>query len=283
MPSSVKKTPLLSRPGNVRGQAVIEYTLIMLVTVAILMALSQVLFKPFGEFISNYMGKYTACLLEYGELPTLGTTAGSQVEDDSECNKRFEGGTLSAGRPPRADGAGSSSGSTRNTNANRSNSSPSSNSSYAGSASRGGSSNININRRPSAGVEGSTRKSGKVIEIAVEGGGSSGFFGNSGGNRYAIPQRKTSSIAITGLSEAEKKELEKKAEGTAGMIVTSDTVRKERKKIGLKPPPPPVVYEEEKPFTIGNFIRYLFIAALVIALVIFIGGQALQMSKSGEK
>ena len=283
MPSAVKKSPLLSRPGNVRGQAVIEYTLIMLVTVAILMALSQVLFKPFGEFISNYMGKYTACLLEYGELPTLGTTAGSQVEDDSECNKRFEGGSITAGRPPRSDGqAPTSNGPRANTNNNRGSASAEK-SSYAGSSSRGGSSNININRRPSSGVEGSARKSGKVVEIALEGGGAGGFFGNSGGNRYAIPQRKISSIAITGLTEAEKKELEKKAEGTAGMTIASESVRKEKKKIGIKPPPPPIVYEEEKPFTIGNFIRYLFIAALVIALVIFIGGQALQMSKSGEK
>lgn len=279
----MKKSPLLSRPGNVRGQAVIEYTLIMLVTVAILMALSQVLFKPFGEFISNYMGKYTACLLEYGELPTLGTTAGSPVEDDSECNKRFEGGSITAGRPPRSDGQGSSSSGSRANSTNNRSSSASEKSSYAGSASRGGSSNININRRPSSGVEGSSRKSGKVVEIALEGGGANGFFGNNGSNSYAIPQRKTSSIAITGLTEAEKKELEKKAEGTAGMMVASEAVRKEKKKIGVKPPPPPIVYEEEKPFTIGNFIRYLFIAALVLALVVFIGGQALQMSKSGEK
>ncbi|WP_253715788.1 hypothetical protein [Bdellovibrio bacteriovorus] len=279
----MKKSPLLSRPGNVRGQAVIEYTLIMLVTVAILMALSQVLFKPFGEFISNYMGKYTACLLEYGELPTLGTTAGSQVEDDSECNKRFEGGTITAGRPPRSDGQGSSSSGSRTKTNNNRGSTASEKSSYAGSSSRGGSSNININRRPSSGVESSSRKSGKVVEIALENGGAGGFFGNKNGNSYAISQRKTSSIAITGLTEAEKKELEKKAEGTAGMTVASESVRREKKKIGIKPPPKPIIQEEDKPFTIGNFIRYLFIAALVIALVIFIGGQALQMSKSGEK
>ena len=40
---------------------------------------------------------------------------------------------------------------------------------------------------------------------------------------------------------------------------------------------------DDEPMTIGNFIRFLFIAALVIALFLFIGGQALQMSKSFEK
>lgn len=279
----MKKTPPLSRLGNVHGQAVVEYTLIVLVTVAILMALSQVIFKPFGEFISNYMGKYTACLLEYGELPSLGTTMTSPVEDDSECNKRFEGGTITAGRPPRTDGGSSGSGSSKNNTSRKNSNSSSDGGTHAGSASRGGSSNININRRVSSGVEGGTRKSGKVVEIALEGGGANGFFGNSNNNRYALPARKTSSVAITGLTEAEKKELEKKAEGNAGLVVTSESVRKEKKKIPIKQRPPPITYEEEKPFTIGNFIRYLFIAALVLALVVFIGGQALQMSKSGEK
>lgn len=279
----MKKTPFLSRLGNEHGQAVIEYTLIMLVTVAILLALANVLFKPFGEFVSNYMGKYTACLLEYGELPSLGSTVDSPVEDDSECNKQFQGGTITAGRPPRANAPGASSSGAKQRTNTQSRDSSSGGGSYAGSSSRGGGSNINFGRRPSSGVEGPARKSGKVIEIALEGGGSSGFFGSNSGNRYAISSRKTSYLAITGLTEAEKKELEKKAEGTAGMLVTSDGVAREKKRLGVKPPPKPPFREEDKPFTIGNFIRYLFIAALVIALVIFIGGQALQMSKSGDR
>ncbi|NJL25411.1 MAG: hypothetical protein HC902_09695, partial [Calothrix sp. SM1_5_4] len=33
-------------------------------------------------------------------------------------------------------------------------------------------------------------------------------------------------------------------------------------------------------FTIGNFLRYLLIAAIVIAILVFLGGQTLQIGKS---
>ncbi len=282
MPSAVKKTPFLSRLGNERGQAVVEYTLVLIVTIAILLGLMQALFKPFGEFVSNYMGKYTACLLEYGELPSMGSDTPTEPDEDSECNKRFEAVTLANGRPPSSGGSGS----TTSSNGKKTTTptpQTASSSTTAGSASRGGSSNINFNRRPSGGVEGGSRKNAKVIQITLENGGAGSFYRNSRGERWTVNSQKSRAIGLTGLTEAEKKELEKKADGSGNILATGATVNLPKKKLAIKPPPPKEVVEQDKPFTLGNFIRYLFIAALVIALVIFIGGQALQMSKSGEK
>ncbi|MNL36311.1 hypothetical protein D3C87_1583850 [compost metagenome] len=67
------------------------------------------------------------------------------------------------------------------------------------------------------------------------------------------------------------------------MVVQSGLTPPVKKMAVKKPEPKTQVEAEESGFTIGNFIRIIFIAALVIALVIFIGGQALQMSKSFEK
>ncbi|UOF00470.1 hypothetical protein [Bdellovibrio reynosensis] len=248
------------------------------------------IFKPFGDFINNYMGKYTACLLEYGELPSFSAQNPSPVEEDSECNKKFADATLTAGRPPVNSGKGSGSDSSKSnkgsgsSDSSDSSSSSSSNSTYAGSNSRRGGSYIN-RRRPSSGVEGGSKAAnGKVVEIALDGGANGGFFRASNNNTRSIgPGRKISSIAITGLTDEEKKKLAKKADGTGKTIVTNDGISQPPKKTIVKKPEAKVEIQEEKPLTIGNFIRYLFIACIVIALVIFIGGQALQMSKSLEK
>lgn len=290
MLSRVKKSQFTARLANNQGQALVEYILMLVITVSLIIALMNQIFKPFGEFVDNYMGKYVGCLLEYGELPSFGSEAGSPVDEDSECEKRFQKGSATAGRPPINNGGsgGSSGGKGSSKNGSGSDSSDSSgggsSGTYAGSSSRGGSRYVASRRRPSRGMESSDGAgSGKVVEIALESGGNNGFFRGSNGRNYAGPNRKRMAVGIAGLTEAERKKLEKKAEGTAHIMSAGEGLEKPPKKIAVKPPEKKVPVEELPPMTIGNFIRYLFIAGIIIALVIFIGGQALQMSKSGEK
>lgn len=296
MLSRVKNSTTTSRPGtlpalNKKGQAMIEYVLLLIITVSIVLALISQIFKPFGDFIDSYMGSYVGCLLEYGELPTLGSSEPALADEDSECNKKFAPGSLTKGRPPRGNGNGGDEDRGGNT-ANRDrqgNEGDSGNSSggggtYAGSSSRRGSSLINGRRRGGTGVEQSaTGPGGKTVEIAVDGNSGSGYFGgNNNSNKINIPQ-KTRAIGLSGLTEAERTRLKKKAGVSAPPIVITGGVAPGPKKMVVKKPIPEMKREEDKPITIGGFIRYLFIAALVIALVIFIGGQALQYSKSAEK
>lgn len=292
MLARVKKSQITARLNNNQGQALIEYVLMLIITVSIVIALMNQIFKPFGDFVDNYMGKYVSCLLEYGELPSFGSEVPSAVEDDSECNKRFQKGSLANGRPPAAGRGGSGSDGEKGDSSKEGASAGTSDDSsgggsgtYAGSSSRGGSRFVNSGRRPSSGVEsGDAQAGGKVVEIALEGGGSGGFFkSRGGGGSYYQGGRKTASVPITGLTEAEKKKLQKKAEGTAKIIKVDETIAQDPKKTVVKPPELKTELPPEEPLTIGNFIRYLFIAALIIALVIFIGGQALQMSKSMDK
>ncbi|MEN0057658.1 MAG: hypothetical protein AAGB31_02395 [Bdellovibrio sp.] len=140
------------------------------------------------------------------------------------------------------------------------------------------------NRRGSSGVESGGKNSEKVVEIALEGGGSGGFFRTNSGSRRSVGvTRKVSSVPLSAFSEDEQKKLQKKNESGGSVVITGENFAPAPKKIPVKKPEVKVLPEEDKPITIGNFIRYLFIAALIIALVIFIGGQALQMSKSFEK
>lgn len=297
MPERVKTSKITSRLvtsrlnpprlGSNNGQAVIEYTLILVVTVSLILALSSQLFKPFGDFVSNYMGKYVGCLLEYGELPTLGSDQPSGPDEDSECNKRFAKGTATDGRPPIAGGGGSSSGSKSPSSSGKGNSGNSGDSgnsgTYAGSSSRRGGSNIFQGRRPALGIDGGGGKpGGKVIEIALDG-GSGSFFKGSGGSSYQGPTRKTISVPLTGFSEDEKKKIQKKKESGSRTIVNTDGTGPAPKKTLVKKPEVKTVVPDDEPITIGNFMRYLLIAAIIIALLVFLGGQALQMSKSFEK
>lgn len=286
MPLRVKKSQSASRLGNSQGQAVIEYVLILIISVSLIVALANVMFKPFGEFVSNYMGKYTACLLEYGELPTLGSEQASEADEDSECNKKFQPGTLAAGRPPAPGGAGS--GGSSRSNSGRSSESSSSDSSsgggtYAGSASRNGGRNINTGRRGSRGADsrGARGQGGKVVEITLDGGANGGFF-RSNNSSVRLQANKTKYVAITGVNEQEMRKLVRKANGGSRTVATVEGTKRPEKRIPVKKPELAKVVEEESPMTIGNFIRYLFIAALILALIVFIGGQALQMSKSSD-
>jgi hypothetical protein len=276
---------------NRSGQAVIEYVLMLVITVSLVLALVSQLFKPFGQFIDSYMGDYFSCLIEYGELPTLDSADGSPADGDCRAKLGAAGGFNTAGGSRRGSGGRSPSDSDGNSGSSASQSGAGNESSggggssggtYAGSASRGGGRNINSRRFPSSGVE-SAGAQGKVVEIAADGNGNSGYFGGSNSaGRVGRSSSKKLAVGISGLSEFERKKLEKKSSGGSGPSISTEGVGPAPKKMIVKKPEQKAIVQEEKEVTIGNFIRYLFIAALVIALVIFIGGQAAQMSKSSD-
>ncbi|WP_413585781.1 hypothetical protein [Bdellovibrio sp. HCB274] len=270
-----------------RGQAVIEYVLILIITVSLILMLISQIFKPFQGFVKSFMGDYMACLLETGELPALGSDSGL------ECKFNFqnvEGGFKNnpASSNSNSSNSESSNQSEKNSSASSSSSSErsSSGSTYAGSRSRsGGSSRISRSRAPTSGIDSSQQQSGKVVEIALEGGGAGGYFQSNNGGYSVQSGRRVASVPLTGMTEDERKKLEKKANGGGKTtVVQGEGFAPPKKKTAVKKPEPKLeLPPEEKAVTFGNFIRWLFIAALIIALVIFLGGQALQFSKSGEK
>jgi hypothetical protein len=266
------------------GQALIEYVLILIITVSLILALIAQVFKPMQTFVQSYMGDYVQCLLETGELPSFGY-ADAAIKDEG-CAKKFGAASWNNNATP-GTGAGGSGGksTTSPTPASdtSSSSSSSSGSSYAGSSSRNGRSYFSPPRSAPRGV-GNGGSNSKVIEIALDGGGAGGFFKGSTGGGYSAPARKVRALGRAGFSEDEKKKLAKKADGGSKVLKLSDGRMPASKKTAVKKPAAKAEFvSDEEPMTLGNFIRFLFIAALVIALLLFIGGQALQMSKSFEK
>lgn len=295
MPSRVKTPQSQAGPLNNQGQALIEYVLMLIITVSLILALATQIFTPLQSFLKSYMGDYVQCLLEVGELPTL--SGDSTAAADAGCNAKFESASVANGRPPKDAGPGSGgSGSGSGEGSSRSGSSSSSSDgsssgggsgSYAGSSSRNGSSSMISRNRGPSGLDGSGGDAGKVTEIPVDSGqASTGFFSPTNNTTiYVRNPKKTTSVGIAGLSEADRKKIEKRDIANKRQAVASEGGDgPPPKKLIVKPPEPKKTFEaEEKGFSIGNFIRFMFIAAIVIILLIFIGGQALQMSKGMEK
>lgn len=264
------------RPRSQSGQAILEYILVLVVSVSLVLALMMQFFQPLQRFLTAYLGAYTECLLETGELPSLGSDAKTASEEG--CNAKFEKATWQAGRPPKPDPV--------NAAAIAKGDSDSRNGGGAGGtgSSGGGPGGGRFFRSPRGTQSGDGAVApSKTVEIPLDGASGNGFFKTSNVDRYNSRSRKTTSLAISGMTVAEQKKLLKK-ENLSTRIVATDGPGVAQKKTSVKPPEPkgdPT--PPDTPFTIGNFMRMLLIIAIILAIIVFVGGQVLQMSKSYEK
>src|SRR5262245_37470345 len=85
-----------------KGQGTVEYLLVLSV-VLILLGMLRQFNESFRSFVQNYYENYLTCLMETGELPSLGNS-----NSESECDAEFQPFTFAAGRPPRTDVPGGS-------------------------------------------------------------------------------------------------------------------------------------------------------------------------------
>lgn len=266
--------------GSESGQALIEYLLIVIVSVTLVVSLAMAVFQPLGNFVNDLNRKYVQCLLETGELPQLSSQEENVICFDEfptfaaldENGNPISPGADSAGQLEKKDALATTDGQTSNVGGAGAGSSGSG---YAGSSSRG--------RRGRAGTE---SRANKVVTIPVsqEFDEGSGFMSSSqGGGGYRIRKKKQRQIAITGLMDADRREIEKKIERSQTRAVSSDegftTPRK--KKVAVKPPPPKMVESDIKvEMGFGKYFKIFFLIIFVLFVVIIFGSQAMQISKN---
>lgn len=264
---------------NNAGQAMLEYILILVVTVTLLLSLMTQIFKPLQSFLKAYMGDYIQCILETGELPALGGE--TRITDESDgCNARFEAATLAAGRPPRdSERSSAAAASGRDSRRERS-----SGGGAGGGSTVGRSSNFGSSRPPrSASSERGGAGSTKVVEISLGSTGEAGFFKKPTSSAYSnnsAQQPKT--VVVYGVSNSDDYK-EKPSGPSAPRVVAGGLTPEAAKKIPVKPPPKPGVEEEAAPWSFGEYLRYFLIALILIAFILLIGGQAFRLAKSWEK
>lgn len=263
------------------GQATVELVLLLVVVVAMVALFSTKIYKPFGNFTKSYMGEYLACLLDYGVLPKLGS-------EDDVCSESFKNIEGVAGNN-----------SSNNTNASGVNNQNNKRevgaldkdraelrAARAGNGVSAGGINFPGGRRSQGSqATDAVAVDEKKTEIETNSGkskfSSSGVYGSNFGGQGKII--KTTDDSFLSPNDKEKIKKEKSKTNKIGTVESEESLGKQ-KKLLLKPPERKITNEEEdKPWTFGKFIRYLVIIAILIAIVLFILGQAVQISKSWEK
>ena len=305
--------------GHKGGQAVVEYILIVSIAVALIFILKGA-FTGMNNFINNYLGLYTECLMAHGELPVLG------VRDDDlkehlnsgyKCESGFKPFTIAGGRPPVGGGTSNGSQASRNgggkSGANSDNSSTTAGGSSSSSSSKGKSSNGDkdaVGRNGSGSGSGSPYDDGKIKR---SGRSSADGFASAGGDRSRsieddsegdeeggrgrkrrpresriIYRDKPRSRALLGQEAEQITNLSSRS--TIKRKPTTRTIAKVEggsapgPRSGLmKPPPERVVAAEEikEPgWGFGKMIKWLLIIGIIVALIIFFGGQLMNYSNN---
>lgn len=258
-----------------RGQGVIEYILLLIVAVAIILGGLYQLNSAFKGWATNYFGNYVACLLETGDLPTISGSPG----DSGVCAQFFKPFTLAEGFALKSkSGDGNSA---RNI-------APSARGSGGNRLSGGGGSTMGESHafrggsggaRPTSGNKGGASKQASVYTgntaVSSDGGGYT-----SGPRR--VGELKTRLDNHFAFDDGREREGGRRVGTIASRSVEYGQGAKVvpfHQQIKRKP-----ASEDDSStnFTVSNLLRILFIAAIVIALVMFLGGQALQIGKSME-
>jgi len=305
---------------------VIEYVLLLVVIVGLLLGSAKI-FQTIDKGMQKYIGDYFVCLMEYGELPTLGIgdadlkkhTGGS----GRKCDNQFEAFTFENGRPATAGGGGSGSGTNRNSSQNGN-----SRSGGGSDDSRGGSSGDSAANRNRSGDGSDSDGSGGGSDQASRGrGGSSnkrpevkragtGFGTLDGG--LGEEESKSKIVDEDGDSDSEKdrrkrrrpkkttigyadeyraiggrglQELDKQQKRRANIRKPTSTFIKIADEEGISGPTrktvtPPQrqvaaeIKDKESGFSFGSLFKWLLIAGMVVAIIVFFGGQLLNYSNS---
>ena len=264
---------------NAQGQAIIEYLLMLVISVTLVVALAFAVFRPLGDFIRDMNQRYIACLLETGELPGLRSDQQALCDEEKpELRMTTLDGRESV---PGEGGVGSQgpAGGTADTSGGQSN--------------FGGGSAPGLDRRSSVLRGGQTsRRTAKSdrgaasVSIPVdnfqEGDGYMSF--NSDTRTAQRAPKKTRKIALDSLTEYERRKAERQEKKAVSVPLESESFTAGKTKKIVVKPPPAKVEEEMEPLDrgFGVYFKILLMVLILLFLFLLLGGQAFQLSKNWE-
>lgn len=276
MKTPIKKIRFISFDAKRRceqGQAVTEYVLILLVTVALLVSLSLIMFKPFSKWLENYMGAYLQCLLDAGELPSLG-----YENDGSVCNDDYQPLTAFGGRPPKSESEKNASKASKEGDSNKDRSPSTSSESRAGSSRR--SKGFDVGESGASNVA-NGKKEGD--QSAAENNSKSKTYRNFTSSSARSSQSRV--IVIQGglPSMAQVNRTQKKDRVSSVPNEQGEEARKKSRAFVVKKTERKPAAEDEAPWDFSQYLKFFLMIAIIIAIVFFVTMQLRQVFKSGEK
>ena len=266
------------------GQAVLEYLLVLFVTVAIILGLLYQFNSGFKVFLDNFFGDYIACLLETGELPSLGAQGPGpkecsppQFSFNAESSTGTSPGDSGSGGPSGPSAQGSSNGGSQGKGGSNS---PSSTASRPPATSRP---LLNISRGTPNAERGfnrsNLRPSRQTLKTKTE--DSNSDFSTLSG-RTIIRKRRFISKGFINPSFHGKNEKARIMQSAS----PKSPVTLLRKPVFVIQNPKgrlPSSTGEKTGFSWQMYLKFIIIAIIFIIILIFMGRQALSIKKSWEK
>ena len=264
------------------GQGILEYILVLVIILVVILGLVYQFNRKFRLYAEQFFDGYIACLLESGELPGVG---GSSCEEEMKTIADMQ----AKGLLKFPEGAGGGGGDGKNAADQKAPEDAARDRAPARTETVGGGGRTtnwgNFGRNSGSGNStpvGRTDAAKKDSETV----GYSALAANSGrfGN-YSNPTQRVNTTYVNGDGVADddpKKgkppvaKTDKKSEDARALKprrAIEDTRRRSVASIDVN----------EGEFSFGAMIRWLIIAALILAIIIFFGGQLLQIMRSREK
>ena len=273
-----------SQACNDRGQGTLEYVLLLVTAISLVTAIAFRIFMPFNKWLKVYMGSYLECLLDAGELPTLGTVGGGgQI-----CNQYYEGFSLANGRPPKDDSAA------KGSDHGKKDSDNDQDRRDRGPLAKGeGSSGVGARSprehrargRPSVGADRPNELAGGAKETGQESGSSQFYrFTGDGGQLSNRAKKRVVEGGSRLMAEEQEKEKQKSDKVRKMSSVSEGGGSKDAKRFHVRKPDK-VGFEGEpdEPWSLGKIFRWAIILMILVAILLFLVNQARQISKGMEK
>ena len=276
----------LEKQKHQAGQATVEYILLLVIGVSLILGLANQMYRPFGDFVDNQMGPYLQCLLDLGELPALGGDASGECvlppikpgpKATASVGGSGGGGAASEGanaarRSKRGNGDDGSGNGSGGAGRGRGSGSDLSNKGFA------------VGKKVGADGPGSETDSGRQMSEKLP----ESKFMKLQHNGSTVGSINSSSSGYNGIggqlpAEQVKRERARQAVYQAGLIESGEEIKKPNKLL-VKPPERKAASEAaEPPWNFGQYLKLAMIVAIVVAIILFLGGQMSQISKSMEK
>lgn len=230
----------------------------------------------FKSWANNYFGDYLACLLETGDLPTIGGTPG----DSGICDEMFKPFSLAEGRPLKSSAGGGEGGEGGKNGQREARRAGGGGGGGGGGGYGGGGGRFTGGRGGTPGMTNKPRR--RASSDSSNTGNTTASDYGSGANYTQRAQRFKSREKLDNKFAFENEREAKQRRRVASTTKKSDAGEGSKPAIKLKKSQLKAKASTagDTDFSIGNFIKYVVIACIILALIFFLGGQALSISKS---
>ena len=284
------------RRSDQSGQAMIEYILVVIISVTMLFVAKGV-FSNINNYMSGYVGGYFKCLMTQGELPALGVT-------DGDLSKHTQAGYKCSASFQKTNVASDGSGGGKNLGTTTQLSSPPKGATKETASSRGTSSSAASKKRASAKAKGlndsSDGDSGTQFSSTIRNRSDAYSSSDSEGDdsvrsvpmarRDLASEKSDNSRRISGdLDDALKKKMRGRGDFARRdntpkkILATDDELRPGPRRTKLNNPQrglAAAAADPEVEMGFGYFLKWIMIAGIGIAIFIFFGGQIMNYNNS---